>query len=49
MIAEGTITVVQDYPFIPLVPGVFMFLTVFSFNRIGERARQRWDPRQAKI
>lgn len=49
MIAEGTITVIQDYPFIPLVPGVFMFLTVFSFNRIGERARQRWDPRQAKI
>jgi peptide/nickel transport system permease protein len=49
MIAEGSITVVQDYPFIPLVPGVFMFLTVFGFNRVGERARQRWDPRQAKI
>jgi peptide/nickel transport system permease protein len=49
MIAEGTITVIQQYPFIPLVPGVFMFLTVFSFNRVGEVARRRWDPRQAKI
>jgi peptide/nickel transport system permease protein len=49
MIAEGTIDVIQQHPFIPLVPGVFMFLTVFAFNRVGDRARRRWDPRQAKI
>jgi peptide/nickel transport system permease protein len=49
MIAEGSLTVLRKYPHIPLVPGVFMFLTVFSFNRIGERARRAWDPRQAKI
>jgi peptide/nickel transport system permease protein len=49
MIAEGTLSVLRQYPFIPLVPGVFMFLTVFAFNRIGERARRAWDPRQAKI
>ncbi|MGC0362066.1 peptide/nickel transport system permease protein [Rhodococcus sp. 27YEA15] len=39
MIAEGSLTVLQKYPFIPLVPGAFMFLTIFSFNRIGERVR----------
>ena len=49
MIAEGTLSVLQQYPHIPLVPGVFMFLTVFSLNRVGERARRVWDPRQAKI
>jgi peptide/nickel transport system permease protein len=49
MIAEGQDTkVLQQYPFIPLVPGAFMFLTVFSFNRIGERARQKLDRRDAK-
>jgi peptide/nickel transport system permease protein len=49
MIAEGTLTVLRQYPHIPLVPGVFMFLTVFSLNRVGDRARRIWDPRQAKI
>lgn len=49
MIAEGTLSVLRQYPHIPLVPGAFMFLTVFSFNRVGERARQRWDPRQSKM
>jgi len=24
-----------------LVPGVFLFLTVFSFNMVGEKAQQR--------
>ena len=49
MIAEGDLTTIRQYPFIPLVPGMFMFLTVFSFNRVGERARSLWDPRKAKI
>ena len=34
---------------IALVPGAFMFLTVFSLNRIGEYARRRLDPREAKV
>ena len=34
---------------VPLVPGAFMFLTVFSFNRVGERARNIWDPRETKV
>jgi peptide/nickel transport system permease protein len=49
MIAEGELTVLRQYPFIPLVPGMFMFLTVFSFNRVGERARSLWDTREAKV
>jgi peptide/nickel transport system permease protein len=49
MIAEGDINTIQQHPFIPLVPGIFMFLTVFSFNRIGEFARGIWDPRKAKV
>jgi peptide/nickel transport system permease protein len=49
MIAEGSLTVLRQHPFIPLVPGAFMFLTVFSFNRVGERARSLWDPRESKV
>jgi peptide/nickel transport system permease protein len=49
MIAEGGVTVMRTYPHIPLVPGVFMFLTVYSFNRIGDRARNAWDPREARL
>ncbi len=49
MIAEGNLTVLRQHPHIPLVPGVFMFLTVLSFNRVGERARSLWDTREAQI
>jgi peptide/nickel transport system permease protein len=49
MIAEGTLTVLRTTPHIPLVPGIFMFLTVYSFNRVGERIRRLWDPREATI
>jgi peptide/nickel transport system permease protein len=31
------------------VPGTFLFLTVFSFNLLGEKAQKRWDARSAKI
>jgi peptide/nickel transport system permease protein len=31
------------------VPGLFLFLTVFSFNLLGEKAQKRWDPRSAKL
>jgi peptide/nickel transport system permease protein len=26
-----------------------LFLTVFSFNLLGEKAQRRWDPRSAKL
>ncbi len=38
-----------DHPTILLVPGLFLFMTVFSFNLLGEKAQQRWDPRSAKL
>ena len=41
MIAEGQGGIVEKHPFIVLVPGVFLFLTVFSFNLIGEKSRSK--------
>lgn len=32
----------QEYPYIVLIPGAVLFLTVFSLNRIGETARRWW-------
>jgi peptide/nickel transport system permease protein len=49
MMAEGGLTELRRHPHIPLVPGVIMFLTVYSFNRVGERARRSWDRREARI
>jgi peptide/nickel transport system permease protein len=50
MIAEGQqANVLKGFPHIPMVPGVVMFLTVYSFNRVGEWARSKWDPREAKV
>ncbi len=39
----------RDHPFILIVPGFFLFMTVFSFNLLGEKAQKRWDPRSAKL
>lgn len=39
----------EKHPFVLVVPGVFLFLTVFSFNLLGEKAQRRWDPRGAKL
>ncbi|MCY4037250.1 MAG: ABC transporter permease [bacterium] len=48
MIAAG-----QDdfdrHPHLVFAPGIVMFLTVFALNRVGEKARELWDPRQAKL
>ena len=48
MIAAG-----QDdfdrHPHLVFAPGIAMFLTVFALNRVGEKARELWDPRQAKL
>lgn len=49
MIAEGEGEAFQQDPHIVLVPGSVLFLTVFSLNLLGEKARQRFDPRQAKL
>ena len=50
MISEGRQqTVLQDSPHIVFVPGVLMFITVLSLNRIGEALRALWDPREAKL
>lgn len=49
MIAEAEGGTMEKYPHIVLVPGAFLFLTVFSFNLLGERAQKRWDTRSAKL
>ncbi|GAA3998055.1 ABC transporter permease [Streptomyces marokkonensis] len=49
MIAEGEGQVFEDHPHIVLVPGAFLFLTVFAFNIVGEKARGRWDSRSVKL
>lgn len=49
MIAEGEGDAFKDHPHIVLVPGAALFLTVFSFNLLGEKARKRFDPRAAKL
>lgn len=50
MIAEGQVSnVLRKFPHIALVPGFVMFLTVFSFNRVGEKFRSLWDQRDSKI
>jgi peptide/nickel transport system permease protein len=49
MIAEGQQGVFEANPHIVLVPGVALFLTVFSFNLIGEKLHARWDPRRRAL
>lgn len=40
MIAEGQGGVFEKHAFIVLVPGMFLFLTVFAFNIVGEKAQK---------
>ncbi|MDE0237864.1 MAG: ABC transporter permease subunit, partial [bacterium] len=50
MISEGRDpNLLEKAPHIVFVPGVMMFLTVLSLNRIGESLRALWDPREAKL
>lgn len=50
MISEGRDpNLLEDAPHIVFVPGVMMFLTVLSLNRVGESLRILWDPREAKL
>lgn len=39
----------QEVPHTVFVPGAILFLTVLAFNRVGDRARALWDPRESKI
>lgn len=49
MIAEGQDGVMEQHPFIVLVPGIALFLTVFAFNLLGERVQQWLNPKGAKL
>jgi peptide/nickel transport system permease protein len=48
MIAESQ-TVIQQDPHAILVPAIVLFLTVFSFNRLGEAGRARRETRQSVL
>lgn len=43
MIAEGDGGYFERNPHLVFAPGITIFLTVFAFNLVGGRARQRWD------
>ncbi len=50
MIAEGQGGVFEKHAFVVLVPGMFLFLTVFSFNIVGEKAQKvTGGSREAKL
>lgn len=48
MIAAGQTEISKD-PFLVVVPGVVLFLTVFSLNRVGEWIQRKWDPRGGRL
>lgn len=37
----------ERHPHVVFIPGVVLFLTVFAFNRIGDKARELWNPQAA--
>lgn len=39
----------QRYPFLVGIPATVLFLTVLSFNQLGEAAGRKWSPGAAKI
>jgi len=49
MIAEGQQGIFEANPHIVLVPGVVLFLTVFSCNLVGEKLHSRWDPQRRRL
>jgi peptide/nickel transport system permease protein len=48
MIATGKISLETD-PYLVFVPAAFLFLTVFSLNIVGDRARRRFDVRASNL
>ncbi|MEM6803559.1 MAG: ABC transporter permease [Bacteroidota bacterium] len=43
LLTEGKL--LRQHPWIALFPGISIFLTVYSFNILGERLRESFDPR----
>lgn len=39
----------QTTPHMVFVPGAVMFVTVFALNRVGDRARELWDPKESAL
>lgn len=37
------------HPHLVFAPGIVLFLTVFALNRVGDKARKMWDPRQSRL
>jgi peptide/nickel transport system permease protein len=48
MIADGQRDLKQD-PWLSLIPAGVMFLTVFSFNVLGDEARSRFEGRALHV
>lgn len=48
MIQDGY-KVVNDAPFVVVVPSTIMFITVLAFNYIGDRFRERFDVKEAAL
>jgi peptide/nickel transport system permease protein len=48
MIASGQ-NRFDEVPHLVFAPGTVLFLTVFAINRVGEKARALWDPREVKL
>lgn len=48
MIAEGGLRTLRRDPHVIVVPGAFMFVTVYSLNVLGDFARSRWIDREHK-
>ena len=40
---------IETTPHIVFVPGMVMFTTVFCLNRVGDKARAMWDPKQSSL
>jgi peptide/nickel transport system permease protein len=48
MISAGE-SELQTTPHMVFIPGVVMFATVFALNRVGDKARALWDPKQGGL
>ncbi len=48
MIAEGN-EVLQEAPHVALIPAAAMFLTVLSFNLLGDALRSRYEPKERQM
>jgi peptide/nickel transport system permease protein len=48
MIAAGQ-TDFDRHPHLVFAPGIVLFVTVFALNRVGDKARELWDPRQSRL